>query len=141
MEITDEKLIELKEKANNIRISLIEALVIAGSGHTAGPLDMADIFAVLFFHTLSTTLKNPSGRNGTDWYSPMVIFVQYSIRLWLMLGISPSKNSRPCAGSAHACRDTLIETFCQCLRVVLAPSVPGFLKRLVWRSPIRLTMV
>ena len=59
MEITDEKLIELKEKANNIRISLIEALVIAGSGHTAGPLDMADIFAVFFFHTLRHDHKKP----------------------------------------------------------------------------------
>ena len=59
MEITDEKLIELKERANNIRISLIEALITAGSGHTAGPLDMADIFAVLFFHTLKHNPKKP----------------------------------------------------------------------------------
>ena len=59
MEITDEKLIELKEKANNIRISLIEALIAAGSGHTAGPLDMADIFTVLFFHTLKHNPKKP----------------------------------------------------------------------------------
>ena len=59
MEITDEKLNKLKERANNIRISLIEALVIAGSGHTAGPLDMADIFAVLFFHTLRHDPKKP----------------------------------------------------------------------------------
>ena len=61
MEITDEKLVELKEKANNIRISLIEALIKAGSGHTAGPLDMADIFTVLFFHTLKHNPKKP------DW--------------------------------------------------------------------------
>src|SRR3989344_16669 len=59
MEITDEKLIELKEKANDIRISLIEALIIAGSGHTAGPLDMADIFTVLFFHTLRHNPQKP----------------------------------------------------------------------------------
>lgn len=59
MDITDEKLIELKEQANNIRISLIEALILAGSGHTAGPLDMADIFAVLFFHTLRHNPKKP----------------------------------------------------------------------------------
>ncbi|MEX2013329.1 MAG: transketolase [Parcubacteria group bacterium] len=59
MEITDEKLIELKEKANNIRISLIEALILAGSGHTAGPLDMADIFTVLYFHTLKHNPKEP----------------------------------------------------------------------------------
>ena len=61
MEITDEKIIELKDKANDIRISLIEALVIAGSGHTAGPLDMADIFAVLFFYNLKHNPKKP------DW--------------------------------------------------------------------------
>jgi len=61
MEITDEKLIELKERANNIRISLIGALITAGSGHTAGPLDMADIFTVLFFHTLKHNPKKP------DW--------------------------------------------------------------------------
>lgn len=61
MEITDETLIELKERANNIRISLIEALMLAGSGHTAGPLDMADIFTVLFFHTLRHNPKKP------DW--------------------------------------------------------------------------
>ncbi|MDO8590213.1 MAG: transketolase [bacterium] len=61
MEITDEKLTELKEKANNIRISLIEALITAGSGHTAGPLDMADIFTVLYFHTLKHNPQKP------DW--------------------------------------------------------------------------
>ncbi len=60
MEITDEKLVELKEKANDIRISLIEALISAGSGHTAGPLGMADIFTVLFFHTLKHNPKKPN---------------------------------------------------------------------------------
>jgi len=60
MEITDEKLIELKEQANSIRISLIEALVEAGSGHTAGSLDMADIFTTLYFHTLKHDPQKPS---------------------------------------------------------------------------------
>ena len=60
MELTDEKIIELEEQANNIRISLIEALIKAGSGHTAGPLDMADIFTVLFFHTLKHDPKKPT---------------------------------------------------------------------------------
>ena len=61
MELTDEKITELEKRANDIRISLIEALVVAGSGHTAGPLDMADIFTVLFFHTLKHDPKKP------DW--------------------------------------------------------------------------
>lgn len=58
--LTDEKIRKLEEKANQIRISIIEALVKAGSGHTAGPLDMADIFAVLYFHTLRHNPKKPS---------------------------------------------------------------------------------
>lgn len=61
MEITDEKIGELKKQANEIRVSLIEALIKAGSGHTAGPLGMADIFTVLFFHTLNHNPKKP------DW--------------------------------------------------------------------------
>lgn len=52
---------ELEEKANAIRISTIEALVEAGSGHTAGPLGMADIFTLLYFHTLRHDPQNP------DW--------------------------------------------------------------------------
>lgn len=59
--LTDEKRIELEEKANGIRQSIIEMLVEAGSGHTAGPLDMADIFTVLFFHALRHDPKRP------DW--------------------------------------------------------------------------
>ena len=36
--LTDEKIEFLAKKANEIRISIIEALVSAGSGHSAGPL-------------------------------------------------------------------------------------------------------
>jgi len=50
---------ELEEKANDIRISVIESLIEAGSGHTAGPLGMADVFALLYFHTLKHDPKNP----------------------------------------------------------------------------------
>lgn len=59
--LTDEKIVKLEEQANQIRISIIEMLVEAGSGHTAGPLDMADIFTVLYFHTLRHNPKKP------DW--------------------------------------------------------------------------
>ncbi len=46
-------------KANDIRQSIIEMLVEAKSGHTAGPLGMADIFTLLFFHALKHDPKNP----------------------------------------------------------------------------------
>lgn len=51
----------LELQANEIRQSIIEMLVEAGSGHTAGPLDMADIFTLLYFKILQHDPKNP------DW--------------------------------------------------------------------------
>ncbi|MEK7135312.1 MAG: transketolase [Patescibacteria group bacterium] len=57
--LTETKLAKLAEKAKEIRISIIEMLIEAGSGHTAGPLDMADIFTVLYFHTLNHKPKDP----------------------------------------------------------------------------------
>jgi transketolase len=47
------------QKANTIRRSVIEMLLEAGSGHTAGPLGMADIFALLYFHVLRHRPEDP----------------------------------------------------------------------------------
>ena len=58
--LRDEKIIELETTANNIRESIIEMLLEAKSGHSAGPLGMADIFTYLFFHALKHDPKNPS---------------------------------------------------------------------------------
>jgi len=59
MSLTNEKVLQLQEKAKVIRQSVIDMLVEAGSGHTAGSLDMADIFAYLYFHSLKHDPKNP----------------------------------------------------------------------------------
>ena len=56
----DEKIKELEEKAQAIRESIIEMLLSAGSGHTAGPLDMTDIFTLLYFHVLKHNPQDPS---------------------------------------------------------------------------------
>jgi len=61
MYLHDNKIKFLEEKAQAIRVSIIEMLMVAGSGHTAGPLGMADVFATLFFHTLKHNPKKP------DW--------------------------------------------------------------------------
>ncbi len=58
-DIHDKKIKELELKANEIRQSIIEMLVEAGSGHTAGPLGMADIFTAFYFHILNHDPKNP----------------------------------------------------------------------------------
>src|SRR3989338_720139 len=55
----DQKIKELETKANEIRQSIIEMLVEAGSGHTAGPLGMADVFTAFYFHILNHDPKNP----------------------------------------------------------------------------------
>jgi transketolase len=61
--LSDAKIKELKVIANNIRKSIIEMLTEAGSGHTAGALGMADIFTMLYFHTLKHDPKNPEWIN------------------------------------------------------------------------------
>lgn len=57
--LTDEKIKFLEEKARDIRVSIIEMLVSAGSGHSAGPLGMADIFTALYFFILRHDPDNP----------------------------------------------------------------------------------
>ena len=52
---------ELEVKANDIRQDIISMLEKAGSGHSAGPLGLADIFAALYFDVMRHDPKNP------DW--------------------------------------------------------------------------
>ena len=56
----DNKIKELEETANLIRQDVISMLVEAGSGHSAGPLGMADVFTALYFHILNHDPKNPA---------------------------------------------------------------------------------
>ena len=51
----------LEEMANTLREDVVEMLLEAGSGHSAGPLGMADIFSALYFHVLNHDPKKP------DW--------------------------------------------------------------------------
>ena len=50
---------EIKFKANDIRQDIINMLVTAGSGHSAGPLDMADVFAALYFGVMEHNPEDP----------------------------------------------------------------------------------
>ena len=58
-----DKIAELEIKANDIRETVLDMLITAGSGHTAGPLGMADIFTVLYFHAMRHDPKNPEMPN------------------------------------------------------------------------------
>lgn len=61
MALTDSDIERLEAKAQDVRATIIEMLVAAGSGHTAGPLGMADIFTAFYFHILKHDPTNP------DW--------------------------------------------------------------------------
>src|SRR6478609_6756022 len=52
---------DIERKANDIRMDIIKMLEHAGSGHSAGPLGLADIFAALYFKILKHDPDN------TDW--------------------------------------------------------------------------
>ncbi len=59
MALTDEQVRTLGKQAEAIRETIITMLVAAGSGHTAGPLGMADIFTAFYFHILAHDPKKP----------------------------------------------------------------------------------
>lgn len=52
-------LMQLEEMANTIRQDIIRMLERAGSGHSAGPLGMADIFTALYFSILKHDPQDP----------------------------------------------------------------------------------
>jgi len=61
MALLDKDIKQLEVHAQQIRETIIAMLVAAGSGHTAGPLGMADLFAAFYFHILKHDPKRP------DW--------------------------------------------------------------------------
>ncbi len=61
MPISPQKIKDVEQQAKHIRRSILEMLAAAGSGHPAGALGMADIFAALYFHVLKHDPERP------DW--------------------------------------------------------------------------
>jgi transketolase len=59
--LSEKQLQDLEFMANRLRQDVIEMVSRAGSGHVAGPLDMAEIFAAMYFHILRHDPKRP------DW--------------------------------------------------------------------------
>jgi len=59
--LTDKQIQELDKQANIIRQGIIDMLMSALEGHTAGPLGMADIFTALYFNVLKHDPQKP------DW--------------------------------------------------------------------------
>lgn len=73
---------DLERMANTIRKDIISMLVEAGSGHSAGPLDLADIATALYFNILHTSpdikhdpdrdrLHISCGHTAPVWYATL----------------------------------------------------------------------
>lgn len=60
---------QIEQKANAIRQDIIRMLEQAGSGHSAGPLGLADIFAALYFDIMEIRAEEP------DWNERDVFFL------------------------------------------------------------------
>ena len=60
---------QLEQKANDIRKDIVRMLEKAGSGHSAGPLGLADIFSALYFNILNIDPANP------EWPERDVFFI------------------------------------------------------------------
>ncbi len=60
---------QLEHKAYTLREDIIKMLEHAGSGHSAGPLDLAEIFAALYFSVMRYDPKNP------DWADRDLFFL------------------------------------------------------------------
>ncbi|MDD5032741.1 MAG: transketolase [Candidatus Pacebacteria bacterium] len=60
MYLSDERLKSLDDTARQIREDIINMLVEAKSGHSAGPMGMADVFTALYFEVLKHDPKNPA---------------------------------------------------------------------------------
>lgn len=60
---------QIEQKANDIRKDIITMLEAAGSGHSAGPLGLADIFAALYFNILNIRPEEP------EWAERDVFFL------------------------------------------------------------------
>lgn len=54
---------QIEQMANVIRQDIIRMLEHAGSGHSAGPLDLADIFASLYFNVMKHDPKDPEWKD------------------------------------------------------------------------------
>jgi transketolase len=57
--LTDVEVQALTLRAEDIRESIVKMLLEAGSGHTAGPLGMADVLTALYFRVLNHNPRHP----------------------------------------------------------------------------------
>lgn len=104
---------DLREMARQIRRDIIRMLMISQSGHSGGPLGLADIFSCLYFRILSYDPKNPTwdgrdyfflsaGHLAPVWYSTLARGGFYPIKeLTTLRKINTRLQGHPAPGYTH----------------------------------------
>ncbi len=59
---------QIEQKASDIRKDIIRMLEHAGSGHSAGPLGLADVFAALYFNILNIRPSQPNWQGRDPFF-------------------------------------------------------------------------
>lgn len=83
---------EIREMARQIRRDIIKMLMISKSGHSGGPLGLADIFASLYFRICAPTLSIIPGRPATTFSSRPDMLRQCGTQLLRARAFSHLKN-------------------------------------------------
>ena len=87
MHLTDEQIKKLESTACQLRQDVISMLLEAKSGHSAGPLGMADVFTVLYF----TCAVNHDPKNP-DWPErDRIVLIKRPYLSYSICGHGPSR--------------------------------------------------
>ena len=72
---------QLEKKANDVRKDIIRMLEAAGSGHSAGPLGLADIVTALYFNVMNIDPANPEWADRDMFFlsNGHTVPVQYAV--------------------------------------------------------------
>lgn len=73
--------VQLEQKANEVRKDIIRMLEHAGSGHSAGPLDLADIVTTLYFDIMNIRAHEPNWSDRDYFFlsNGHTVPVQYAV--------------------------------------------------------------
>ncbi|MBU0534687.1 transketolase [Patescibacteria group bacterium] len=126
---------KLYQVANKLRQLVVDMLLEAGTGHTAGSLGTAEIFTALYFHTLNIDPQNPNMKNRDRfvlsnghivpiWYATLShrgFFPEKE--LWTLRKINSKLQGHPVLGTVPGIENTsgsLGQGFSQAIGMALA---------------------
>lgn len=126
---------KLYQVANKLRQLVVDMLLEAGTGHTAGSLGTAEIFTALYFHTLNIDPQDPSMKNRDRfvlsnghivpiWYATLSHRGFFPEReLWTLRKINSKLQGHPVLGTIPGIENTsgsLGQGFSQAIGMALA---------------------